>query len=201
MKKISALFLLIITISLLGLFTARFLIGGNEDTWICSDGRWVKHGNPQNPVPQTGCEAVKDNWKQQTFNEAGLSLNFKIPPDTTFRKEIADDAGRIRIASFYVEKGSLDNPTYQLYAVYQALENAAEQDLEKTKTGMEPNTIKETSIDRYKGIEGVTGASSPKTHYLTVIIKDGKLFSVSTWPPMPENKALTEQILRTFKFN
>ena len=28
-----------------------------EDTWICSEGRWVKHGNPKSPMPTAGCEA------------------------------------------------------------------------------------------------------------------------------------------------
>jgi hypothetical protein len=26
-----------------------------EDTWICRDGRWVKHGYPSSPAPATGC--------------------------------------------------------------------------------------------------------------------------------------------------
>lgn len=26
-----------------------------EDTWLCVDGAWVKHGNPSAPMPQTGC--------------------------------------------------------------------------------------------------------------------------------------------------
>ena len=24
----------------------RFILGGNEDSWICYDGEWIKHGNP-----------------------------------------------------------------------------------------------------------------------------------------------------------
>lgn len=200
MKKFLTPLLLVVVIGLSGLFTARFLIGGDEDTWICTDGQWVKHGNPKNPAPQTGCGDEKDNWIQQTFDEAGLSLSFKIPPDMTFRKEIADDDGRIRVASLYVEKGGSGNPSYQLYAVYQPLETVTEQVFEKTKTGMDPDSIKETSIDGYKGIEGLIVISGPKTHHLTLILKDGKQFSVSTWPPTPENKALTDQILATFKF-
>lgn len=33
----------------------RFLLGGSEDTWICVEEQWVKHGNPQNPPPESGC--------------------------------------------------------------------------------------------------------------------------------------------------
>lgn len=49
---------LIITSALLIIF---FLIGslrffsGDEDTWICKNGQWTKHGNPDNPAPQTEC--------------------------------------------------------------------------------------------------------------------------------------------------
>jgi len=27
-----------------------------EDTWICSDGEWIKHGNPSSEMPTTICE-------------------------------------------------------------------------------------------------------------------------------------------------
>jgi hypothetical protein len=28
---------------------------GDEDTWLCRDGQWVKHGNPSSPKPTTPC--------------------------------------------------------------------------------------------------------------------------------------------------
>jgi hypothetical protein len=31
------------------------LISG-EDDWICSDGSWVKHGNPSQPIPSAECK-------------------------------------------------------------------------------------------------------------------------------------------------
>ena len=198
MKKIFAPFIVVVVIGLGGLFVARFLLGGDEDTWICTNGSWVQHGKPSAPRPTIGCGEMKAN--KQTFNEAGLFLTLEIPPDTTFRKEIADDAGRIRFASFYVEKGSSDNPTYQLYALYQPLEAVASKDLDKIKTGMDPKSINEVTIDGIDGIEGLVNISGPKAHYTTAIIKDGKLFTVSTYPPTAENKALTDQILATFRF-
>src|SRR4030042_1226467 len=69
------------------------------------------------------------------------------------------------------------------------------QDLEKTKTGMNPDSIKEASIDGYNGIEGIANANDPKKHYITVVLKDGRLFSVSTYPPLPETKELTDKII------
>jgi len=38
-----------------GLLVVRFLFGGDEDTWICSGGQWVKHGNPRAFQPKTPC--------------------------------------------------------------------------------------------------------------------------------------------------
>ena len=47
----------LIAIALIGLAVAavRFLAGGSEDSWICSGGQWVKHGQPSGPMPETGC--------------------------------------------------------------------------------------------------------------------------------------------------
>jgi hypothetical protein len=54
MKKTSKI-LAIILICILGLFIVRFLFGGNEDTWICKDNQWIKHGNPSSPMPSISC--------------------------------------------------------------------------------------------------------------------------------------------------
>lgn len=37
------------------IFAVRFIIGGPEDTWICSGGEWVKHGMPVAPKPSMPC--------------------------------------------------------------------------------------------------------------------------------------------------
>jgi len=197
MKKFLIPLLLVVAIGLAGILTARFLFGGEEDTWLCVDNQWIKHGNPSKQMPLTGCGETKDNWKQQTFDEVGLS--FKIPSDTIFRKEIADDAGKIRTASFYIEKGKpTDNDFYQLFFVYQPNLVGTQQELEKIKVGMDPTTIKEVTINGYKGIEGsVTG---PKAHFVTALLNNGKIYTISTWPPVLENKAITDQILATFSF-
>jgi hypothetical protein len=33
----------------------RFIIGGPEDTWICSKGEWVMHGKPVASKPALPC--------------------------------------------------------------------------------------------------------------------------------------------------
>jgi len=53
-KKIFIIMMVIVAILALWLFI-RFVIGGPEDTWICVDGQWVKHGVPSAPMPTEPC--------------------------------------------------------------------------------------------------------------------------------------------------
>jgi|GEM_PF-1119500 len=51
---------LIIAVALLiiggGTFVViRFVLGGDEDTWICEDGSWAEHGKPTAEKPTSGC--------------------------------------------------------------------------------------------------------------------------------------------------
>ncbi|MFA5062333.1 MAG: Gmad2 immunoglobulin-like domain-containing protein [Patescibacteria group bacterium] len=54
MKKAVIIVLGILIVLLLFVFGARFLTG--EDTWICQNGQWIKHGMPSAAQPTTGCE-------------------------------------------------------------------------------------------------------------------------------------------------
>jgi hypothetical protein len=139
----------------------------------------------------------QQNLQQETVEEIGLS--FQYPTDLLYRKEIADNDGNIRTVGFFLTKGSEQNPEYQMYGLYENYRNATKDDLERAKTEMDPTTIKEVNVGGYKGIEGlITG---PKTRHITIILKDDKLFSISTLPPTEDNKSITEQILYTFQFN
>jgi len=53
-KKISAIIIAVIAI-LAFWFFIRFVVGGPEDTWICVDGQWIKHGVPSAPMPTEPC--------------------------------------------------------------------------------------------------------------------------------------------------
>lgn len=60
MKK-TLLIVLTILAGLAVFFIAiRFLFGSPEDTWICEEGEWVKHGNPSAPAPIQPCGDDKD---------------------------------------------------------------------------------------------------------------------------------------------
>lgn len=52
-------YLYIILIALAAILAAGFilmLLRGDEDTWLCQDGQWVKHGQPYAAAPETPCE-------------------------------------------------------------------------------------------------------------------------------------------------
>lgn len=56
MKSVLYGLLGIIFVAAIVWFGIRFF-SGNEDTWICQNGEWVKHGNPSASMPETPCLA------------------------------------------------------------------------------------------------------------------------------------------------
>lgn len=54
-KKNILVFLAAVVILMGGIFVVRFLVGGNEDSWICDSGQWVRHGNPSSGKPSKPC--------------------------------------------------------------------------------------------------------------------------------------------------
>lgn len=146
-----------------------------------------------------------DDWQEQNIDE--ISLSFQMPSDAMFRKEVSEGEV-VRKLVFYVQKGSDDNPDYMLYGLYQfqpERQATVEVDIERWKAEMNPDTIKETTIGQYLGVEGLIQGKeqqyiSGRTRYVKVVLKDGGLFSVSTLPPTEVNKELTEKILATFDF-
>ena len=51
----------IIIISIIVILFVLVLIRGPEDTWICKDGQWVKHGVPYASMPEGECDLL-DNF-------------------------------------------------------------------------------------------------------------------------------------------
>ena len=52
--KIRKIIYLILFISIVAIVSVR-LFSGNEDTWLCQDGQWVKHGQPNSLPPSESC--------------------------------------------------------------------------------------------------------------------------------------------------
>ncbi|MCX6823103.1 MAG: hypothetical protein NTX91_03885 [candidate division SR1 bacterium] len=47
---------IIMIVVLLGLAVLMFLrLRSGEDTWMCQDGSWIKHGNPASLMPSEPC--------------------------------------------------------------------------------------------------------------------------------------------------
>lgn len=49
------LILVLVVIAVVGVAVGLLLLRGNEDTWICQNGAWVRHGNPFEGPPNTPC--------------------------------------------------------------------------------------------------------------------------------------------------
>lgn len=150
--------------------------------------------------------STQAGWQEQTIEEIGLT--FQIPPDTMLRKESSKEGEPVRKVVFFIQKGSDDNPDYMLYGLYQRQPDrqaTKEVDIERWKAEMNSDTIKDTAIDQYVGVEGFINGKesefvSDRTRYARVVLKDGGVFSISTLPPTEENKELTEKIIETFNF-
>lgn len=143
------------------------------------------------PTPEiTPGRALKQNEK--FIPQIGLYVT--IPEGMRFRQDKAND----RFINFYIESGPENEPTYQLYCLYQADNEMTEQGLERAKKEMDKDTIKQATVGDYVGFEGLV--VGPKTRYQTLVIKDGKPLSFSTLSPSEENKKITDQILSTVSF-
>jgi len=49
-----------------------FVLGGNEDSWICQFGQWVKHGNPSSAKPDGGCEQGVINRTKERLEDISV---------------------------------------------------------------------------------------------------------------------------------
>jgi len=124
-----------------------------------------------------------------------MGLYVTVPEGMNFRQDPATE----HAVNFYIESGPQEKPTYQFYAIYQPNTNMAEKGLEQAKKEMDPKTIKEAVVGGYKGIEGLV--AGPKGRYQTMVIKDDRLISFSTYPATEENKEISDNILLTISFD
>jgi len=70
-KKLLSTIIILVLIFVAWAFL-RFVIGGPEDTWICDNGQWVKHGNPKALMPDSSC-GEQLNQNQDISNEIVVS--------------------------------------------------------------------------------------------------------------------------------
>lgn len=71
-------------------FGIRFIIGGSEDTWICDNGEWVKHGVPSAPKPDTPCNdrVVNPSIETKNTTESNDEKRYDINVDLPVVKDV-----------------------------------------------------------------------------------------------------------------
>jgi putative hemolysin len=81
MKTMSKKNVLSIAIIVAIIFAAILIVRFStpEDTWICENDQWIRHGNPDSPMPQSGCG--KQNV-QYDFSKTGNITNFDTTTQT-----------------------------------------------------------------------------------------------------------------------
>jgi hypothetical protein len=52
-RKLILTIAILVIVAIIAILGLRFFSG--EDSWICEGGKWVKHGNPDAPIPTTVC--------------------------------------------------------------------------------------------------------------------------------------------------
>lgn len=57
-----------LVVILLIIFSVLILFKSNEDTWICDNGQWVKHGSPKSPMPTKECLGKSPTVTQKSEN-------------------------------------------------------------------------------------------------------------------------------------
>ena len=65
-------------------FVVRFGIGGNEDTWLCQNGLWTRHGNPASPMPTEGCGTAVQTEARVSLAGHLVKNNPGLVPDTWY---------------------------------------------------------------------------------------------------------------------
>jgi len=84
-KKLKKIFQIVLIFIIL-LFLI-FLIRGSDDTWICKNGEWIKHGNPSELKPEIPCKVGDDD---QIVDEENISQE-KIVINVYFNNTNFDD--------------------------------------------------------------------------------------------------------------
>lgn len=66
---------------ILCIFILRFVLGGDEDSWICKNGQWVKHGNPSYTKPTVSCNGKQPLPKNEKECQKIGGVWKKLGPD------------------------------------------------------------------------------------------------------------------------
>jgi len=82
MSKTTVIILSLVIIAAIAILSFIAIVKfGSEDTWLCQDGEWVKHGNPSEPMPSTPCSLKYAN-ENTNLNEPVINQNTNVPTNT-----------------------------------------------------------------------------------------------------------------------
>jgi len=100
-KKIYIIAATILVIAMVVLLI-RLVIGGDEDSWICQNNQWVKHGNPSAPMPTAGCGAVINSFEDcvAAFGYPTLTIypsQCRTPDGRTFTEDIGNELEKLNL--------------------------------------------------------------------------------------------------------
>jgi len=144
------------------------------------------------------------NWKTYTFDS--IKLTFKAPPDlfVTGQEQKNSDTGVPYSFTLYAQNSDDTHPLpsgkkfYQLYGVFQWSSTITDAEFQAHKEDFIASSIKGVTVGGYPGIRGQY--KGERNRYVTMFMKNGGLFTLSTSDPLPENESLSNQILQTFQF-
>jgi putative hemolysin len=88
----------VVIVVALGAIIGFRLFSGDEDTWLCEDGTWVKHGNPTAEMPTSGC-GDEDQATTDTTIANPASVNCKDQGGTVDIRT-AEDGGQLGYCVF-----------------------------------------------------------------------------------------------------
>lgn len=89
MKKL-IIGLSIVVVLLAAVFCLRFILGGPEDTWLCQNGQWIRHGRPAAPQPSANCS----DKSPVDFNECAAA---GFPIMESYPRQCRDGEGNVLI--------------------------------------------------------------------------------------------------------
>ncbi|MFA5128478.1 MAG: GerMN domain-containing protein [Patescibacteria group bacterium] len=72
MNKTILVILVVMIVAAAAIFGVRFF--SEEDSWICENGEWVKHGNPSAAKPNEGCGILLVNQPANTNAEETMTV-------------------------------------------------------------------------------------------------------------------------------
>jgi putative hemolysin len=131
LKRTISLVVIALLLVAAGLLLCRFF-SGNEDTWLCEKGQWVRHGNPSSEMPVKGCGESADNAQENNVGlanpasvncvEKGGTVDMKkddtggeygmcVFPDGKQCEEWAMFRGECPVGGIAVKETSLSKPT------------------------------------------------------------------------------------------